>query len=151
MKQITEILFIAALALCSLGSQATELSDISNVDSKNVIISQTNFKGSETIAIEHRPKDNGFGADAAGQEGLMFWKDVNFANGTIELDIASELVKNAPPLARGFVGIAFRVKGANEYEAIYLRPTNGRANDQLRRNHSVQYISHPDHHWGFPF
>jgi hypothetical protein len=33
------------------------------------------------------------------------------------------------------------------YECIYLRPTNGRAADQERRNHSVQYVSHPDHPW----
>ena len=35
-----------------------------------------------------------------------------------------------------------RVMGAYEY--IYLRPTNGRADDQVRRNHSTQYSSHPD-------
>ena len=28
-----------------------------------------------------------------------------------------------------------------------MRPTNGRASDQLRRNHSTQYISHPDFPW----
>jgi hypothetical protein len=33
------------------------------------------------------------------------------------------------------------------YDALYLRPTNGRADDQVRRNHSVQYISHPDWPW----
>ena len=30
---------------------------------------------------------------------------------------------------------------------FYIRPTNGRAEDQERRNHSVQYISHPDYPW----
>jgi hypothetical protein len=35
----------------------------------------------------------------------------------------------------------------SHYEAFYLRPTNGRADDQLRRNHSTQYISHPDFPW----
>ena len=50
--------------------------------------------------------------------------------------------------ARGFVGIAFRVqKDLRSYDAFYLRPTNGRADDQVRRNHSVQYISHPDWPW----
>ena len=34
-----------------------------------------------------------------------------------------------------------------KYECIYLRPTQGRADDQLRRNHSVQYISHPEYPW----
>jgi hypothetical protein len=33
------------------------------------------------------------------------------------------------------------------YDAFYIRPTNGRADDQERRNHSAQYISHPDWPW----
>jgi hypothetical protein len=35
----------------------------------------------------------------------------------------------------------------NKHEYIYLRPTNGRAEDQVRRNHSTQYSQHPD--WDF--
>ena len=46
--------------------------------------------------------------------------------------------------ARGFIGIAFRMQTDGKYEYIYLRPTNGRADDQVRRNHSTQYSSHPD-------
>ena len=33
------------------------------------------------------------------------------------------------------------------WKAVYLRPTNGRADDQERRNHAVQYISHPAWTW----
>ena len=33
------------------------------------------------------------------------------------------------------------------YDAFYLRPTNGRAEDQERRNHAAQYISHPEWPW----
>src|SRR5206468_6159800 len=48
--------------------------------------------------------------------------------------------------------ISFRVnfdaaKDVAKYECFYLRPTNGRADDQVRRNHSTQYISHPDFPW----
>ena len=44
--------------------------------------------------------------------------------------------------------VAFRVTAdASKYEAFYIRPTNGRADDQLRRNHSAQYISMPDYQW----
>jgi hypothetical protein len=32
----------------------------------------------------------------------------------------------------------------DRYEYIYLRPTNGRADDQVRRNHSTQYAAQPD-------
>jgi hypothetical protein len=50
--------------------------------------------------------------------------------------------------ARGFVGIAFRAAAdGSKFECIYLRPTNGRAEDQVRRNHSVQYVSHPEFPW----
>jgi len=46
------------------------------------------------------------------------------------------------------VGIAFRVQNdLRTYDAFYLRPTNGRADDQVRRNHAAQYISHPDWPW----
>jgi hypothetical protein len=49
---------------------------------------------------------------------------------------------------RGFIGIAFRVQGDGEkFECFYLRSSNGRANDQLRRNHSLQYISSPEFGW----
>ena len=34
-----------------------------------------------------------------------------------------------------------------QFEYIFIRPANGRADDQLRRNHSTQYCSHPDYPW----
>jgi hypothetical protein len=73
-------------------------------------------------------------------------KGIDFSNGTIEVKVLSRLLKNAPEFARGFIGIAFRINDSNtKYESIYLRPTNGRANDQVRRNHSIQYYSYPDY------
>ncbi len=70
-----------------------------------------------------------------------------FGDGVIEAWISGEPGATASATARGFVGVAFRVHDEAKLEAIYLRPTNGRADDQLRRNHAVQYISHPDHPW----
>ena len=67
-----------------------------------------------------------------------------FANGVIEAESAGAPSPGAPTLARGFVGIAFRLQN-NTYDAFYLRPTNGHAEDQERRNHATQYVSHP--HW----
>jgi hypothetical protein len=72
-------------------------------------------------------------------------KDYNFKNGVIEVKVLSRLLKNAPAFARGFIGIAFRIDGKNaNYESIYIRPTNGRADDQVRRNHSIQYYAYPN-------
>lgn len=72
-------------------------------------------------------------------------KGVDFENGTIEVKVLSRLLKDAPDFARGFIGIAFRINEDNSrYESIYIRPTNGRADDQVRRNHSIQYYAYPD-------
>ena len=74
--------------------------------------------------------------------------DSDFANGTIEAQIAGAPRAGAPEDARGFVGISFRVRpDESRYENMYLRPTNGRADDQVRRNHSVQYTSEPEFPW----
>lgn len=84
-----------------------------------------------------------------GGECLAILADTNFTNGTIEVEVAGKPIASAGQMARGFIGVAFRVQkdAPQNYEAFYLRPTNARAEDQLRRNHSVQYISHPQHTW----
>src|SRR5688500_8462296 len=72
----------------------------------------------------------------------------DFSSGTIELEVAGLPAPGAGEGARGFVGGAFRVQpDVRTYDAFYLRPTNGRAEDQERRNHATQYISHPDWTW----
>jgi len=71
-------------------------------------------------------------------------KNLNFKNGVIEVKVMSRLLKNAPELSRGFIGLAFRIDNDDtKFESIYLRPTNGRDENQFRRNHSVQYFSYP--------
>lgn len=71
--------------------------------------------------------------------------NVDMENGTIEVKMLSRIMENSPfPAARGFIGVAYRVDQENKnFDAIYLRPSNGRADDQLRRNHTVQYFSYP--------
>jgi hypothetical protein len=73
-------------------------------------------------------------------------KNASFTDGTIEVNVLSKLLPNASESARGFIGIAFRINDNNsKFECIYIRPTNGRADDQIRRNHSIQYFSYPDY------
>lgn len=72
-------------------------------------------------------------------------KDVDFKDGIIEVMVLSRLHQKARPSDRGFIGMAFRINADNsKFECIYIRPTNGRAEDQIRRNHSIQYFSFPD-------
>lgn len=76
---------------------------------------------------------------------IAFLKNCTFHNGRIEVDILSRLLKDAPDYARGFAGIAFRVKeDASAFESFYVRPTNGRnCTDPVRRQHGCQYFSYP--------
>lgn len=83
-----------------------------------------------------------------GGETLAVVKGSYFRDGTIEVDLVGMPRQGAPPDARGFIGVAFRVQdhGAR-YEAFYLRFTNARSDDQVRRNRSTQYMSQPDYPW----
>ena len=65
------------------------------------------------------------------------------------MEISGEPALGAGQQSRGFVGIAFRLQETEpyKYECFYIRPTNGRADNQVRRNHSTQYVSHPEYPW----
>lgn len=68
----------------------------------------------------------------------------SFHNGVIEVDMLSRLLPDAPDFARGFIGIAFRIsEDDTAFESYYVRPTNGRTDDPVRRAHGSQYFSYP--------
>jgi hypothetical protein len=46
-----------------------------------------------------------------------------------------------------FVGIAFHGKDNETFDAIYLRPFQFRAKEEVLRNRSIQYISLPEYTW----
>ncbi|WP_237393150.1 hypothetical protein [Streptococcus equinus] len=69
----------------------------------------------------------------------------DFHDGVIEVDVLSRLLPDAPEHARGFIGLAFRIsEDDSSFESFYIRPTNGRADTQLRRNRATQYFSYPN-------
>src|SRR4051794_9457063 len=72
----------------------------------------------------------------------------DFKDGTIEVDVAGAPRPGSAPNMKGFIGLAFRVRDKGQSaELVYLRPSNGRDNDQLTRNHSIQYVSDPGYTW----
>jgi hypothetical protein len=128
---VTRLPLVALLAASLLAQTADRLAG------KNVSLSQTNFKGRSAVQAIATP-------EAANATSYAVIKDATFRDGTIEVDLAGQPAAGASGAARGFIGIAFRIQGDGSYEYIYLRPTNGRADDQIRRNHSAQYSSHPN-------
>jgi hypothetical protein len=116
----------------------------------NATAEPATLDGRKGLRVKEVPPQKSPQAQAQGTTGvsLVVIEGVEFANGVIEAEIAGVPAPGAPETARGFVGIAFRVQNdMRAFEQFYLRPTNGRADDQERRNHAVQYSSHPD--WPF--
>jgi hypothetical protein len=130
------LLLIRALLFALLALPLAAQS-VDRLAGKNVSLAQTNYKGRSAVQIIASPM-------AANATSYALIKDVTFRDGIIEVDLAGQPAADAGAGARGFIGIAFRLQGDGSYEYIYLRPTNGRADDQVRRNHSTQYSSYPN-------
>ena len=139
MKKIIS-LFIFSLFTSTLFAQKIKLSK-ENLVANQVHWSFIKMEGKEVIKVEFDTTNQGY--DIASYVKI---KDLDFQNGTIEVKVLSRLQKNAPVSSRGFIGVSFRIGEKDEkFENIYIRPTNGRAEDQIRRNHAIQYFSFPDH------
>ena len=112
-----------------------------NLAAINVSVSIDKLKGKEVLRII---KDSA--VKAADEPTFAKIEGVNFKNGTIEINVLSKLLPNAPDFSRGFIGVAFRIDDSNsKFECFYIRPANGRDSMQIRRNHAIQYISYPDY------
>jgi hypothetical protein len=74
--------------------------------------------------------------------GVVWVEGTDFGDGTIEVEI-----KGRDVMQQSFVGIAFHRKDDETYECVYLRPFNFRAEDPVRHQHAVQYITHPEYDW----
>lgn len=139
---------IAVLAVCLSGKLPGQLSQVIRLDSieklelHHLKAEIVTYRGRMAVRIANTgPVDSDYG------EGLAMLRGASLQDGTIEAPLSGETAPDAPPELRGFVGIAFRVVDRSHFECFYIRPKNGRSEDQLQRNHSAQYISIP----GFPW
>ena len=111
---------------------------VANLDTRKLDAAVVTYQGRDATRL----------TDREGGGGLAMIKGSSFKDGAIEVELAGKPSAGSFAGARGFVGIAFRVQsGGSKYEYIYLRPTNGRADDMERRNHSTQYASEPEWPW----
>lgn len=155
--QATEIVLALTLARSGLHAQASQvqtfpLSGTQDLDARNVKVESAEYKGRKAIRITLPPSPPPVGTvPPAPVPRFTFLRGVDFADGTIEADVAAKLTMTVPagsPVPPAFIGIAFRTRpDANHYELFYLRPGNSQSSDQAQRNHSVQYMSVPDFDW----
>jgi hypothetical protein len=137
---MNKLLLITGLLL-SINSYSQKIRfDSSRLQAFNVYMTIEKMMGSEVVRAIKDSSVKEFDEPT-----FVKVKGMNFSNGTIEIKVLSRLLKNAPEFAKGFIGVAFRINDSNtKYESIYLRPVNARVDDQVRRNHSIQYYSYPD-------
>jgi len=142
-------LVLGALLIASLSQSAGQARQkaaglpLEKLEPHNVKVEPAIYLGRGAVRITDAGAE---GLDDAGR--LAIVPGSSFQDGTIEVNLTGDTAPDARPEFRGFVGIAFRVTAdRSQFECFYLRPKNGRSEDQLQRNHSVQYISMP----GFPW
>lgn len=140
----------AVMALAQVAPQSIALDKIAATHLRNVTAERVKYRDRDALRISDATPQ------APDGERLVLLPGTSFKDGVIEVDLTGEPMPTAGQGARGFVGLAFRVSPdagnapsgfAGKYECFYLRPTNGRVDDQVRRNHSTQYISFPDFPW----
>jgi hypothetical protein len=148
----TRLVAAAALVVCAglagtgtlVGARGQTPSELPKIaETVNATTEVVNYRGVRAIKLVPTP-------EAADKDLGMFaiLEGVDFTNGTLELQVAGAPLPGASEGARGFIGVSFRTGPRGEWsDMLYLRPTNGRADDQLRRNHTVQYASDPEYPW----
>lgn len=111
------------------------------LEAVNVSVARETVAGESAVRVTKDPK-----VEAVDEATFARLVGPDFKDGIIEVKVLSRLLPDAPDYARGFIGVAFRIDAGNsKFEAIYVRPTNGRAEDQVRRNRATQYYSYPDY------
>ncbi|MCC9064895.1 hypothetical protein [Flavobacterium piscisymbiosum] len=114
--------------------------DQNNISAVGSYISENKILGSKALRVV---KDSTIVLDDEPTYARI--RDLEFTQGIIEVKVLSKILKNAPSHARGFIGVAFHInEDDSKFEAIYIRPANAMAEDQLRRNRSTQYFAYPD-------
>lgn len=138
MKKFEFIFILSFFSIKSLVGQIVNLEE-NNLIANKVYMSIVRFQDKAAVKVI---KDST--VKEVDEPTFVRIKNLDFKDGTIEVNLLSRLSPKASPSDRGFIGVAFRINDSNsKFECIYIRPTNGRADEQVRRNHSIQYFSFP--------
>jgi len=147
MNRILTLAFLLLLAIPAI-SQNIQWNN-QEFEAKNVKASLVQLNGEAVLKLERDlnalPFDVKRLEQTVDEPTYLKLKNISLENGIIEVKVLSRIQTPSPfEAARGFIGVAFRISEQDSaFECIYLRPTNGRSDNQLRRNRTVQYYSYP--------
>ena len=132
------MLLVSNFAMCQL--QVTTHEGDQGLTYVNLDIQTGIYKGNAAIYGKQKDPEKG--------SSLILINGMEFSTGVVEFDLAGSRSEDSHPQSRGFLGLAFRIGEDNTaYDCFYLRAANGRADDQLQRNHTVQYMAVPGFEW----
>lgn len=121
-------------------TQTFALTDSSALTERGVHATPAEYLGRKAIRLA---------SDADDSAGFALVKGTNFRDGSIDVDVAVVPLDKQGGASPGFIGVVFRIGDGSHYEGFYIRPGNSVADDQARRNHSVQYIAEPHYGWEY--
>lgn len=134
------LLLHVSITYCAAQTGVSTQKNISDFTAINAETKTQIYKGEAAIFGKQKDPDEG--------SSLLIINDMALSTGIIEFDLAGNRSEDAGPMSRGFLGLAFRIDENNSsYDCFYLRALNGRAENQLQRNHTVQYIAMPYFEW----
>ncbi len=137
----TSVVFVGALALRLSVSAAPQSRVLQQIDPADRLAAGKLRAVNRDVSALKGDRRGVHVTEKAGP-GVIWIEGSDFAQGTIELDVRGRDV-----LQQSFVGVAFHRKDDDTYDAVYLRPFNFRAEDPIRRQNAVQYMSVPDFDW----
>jgi Domain of Unknown Function (DUF1080) len=150
--KLKTLLIAFVMTLCASATFCQKLTlNKQEFELKNVTGSITELNGEKVLKIERDLKALPF--DVKNLEATVDeptyarLTNLDFENGVIEVKMLSQIQDPSPfQFAQGFIGIAFRItEHDSAFESIYLRPKVGRSDNQMFRNHTVQYYSYPNY------
>ena len=127
------LVILCLISIHSFGQEQINLAD--KFQNKKI-------KAVNRIISLYRDSPDAVEMNAKDDDGLGVLEDIEFDKGIIEVELLGE---NNP--GKSFIGIAFNIQNDNTFEAIYFRPFNFVAEEQIRKDHMVQYIFHPEFTW----
>lgn len=133
LKKEIFIIVMVVITINSFGQLKINLSDKYNNQEIKAVNRSISLYGVQQDAIEMNEENS---------SGIGIIENIEFEKGIIEIDLLGE---NNP--GKSFIGIAFNIQDEQTYEALYFRPFNFVAKEQIRREHMVQYIYHPEFTW----
>ena len=122
-------------------TQSFPLPDTSGLIEQDIHATSVEYQGRKAVRLVSAAEDSA---------GYATVKGTNFRDGSIDVDLAVVPEDKPGGPSPGFIGLIFRLgQNPSHYEGFYIRPGNSVAEDQARRNHSVQYIAEPHYGWEY--